>query len=481
MRWQKFKNRCQYLSVVLILTSACNRAELPSGLLPTRTPAPQPNPALATANALAECTQTKLDLTAPPIATGSANGQIGYITIDGNIAVMDATGRGVKDITTDANLDDRSRDLISYRFPTFSNDSKNIAFVSIRSSVRTQGMTQTVHTAPTENRPKITNVLSTIEDNIPYFDWSPDDQSLAILGINPTAGSIKVISSTGGTARIFDNGTTVYWHWRKDSAALFAHLGGSTGFNRDAKMSVGDARNATARKITLAPGDFQAPQFSPNGKYVLVVVNTNNSNELVLSDSDGNVVCRVTTLTDGGFFAWSPDGKRIALMDTASPVFEPAPIDIIEIASGKRTRVHEQATAFFWSPNGQRLAIYSVRSAAESGGVPNDLVGLKQTADPNLDMNTVPLLRIEFFDVSSGKSTLIADTLPTRDFVSLLGYFDQYSRALTPWSPDSTKLVLTGLSLPRETTDIAVANITSSGNIEIKPIGGGTLAFWSTR
>ena len=149
MRWQKFKNRCQYLSVVLILTSACNRAELPSGLLPTRTPAPQPNPALATANALAECTQTKLDLTAPPIATGPANGQIGYITIDGNIAVMDATGRGVKDITTDANLDDRSRDLISYRFPTFSNDSKNIAFVSIRSSARTQGMTQTVNTAPT--------------------------------------------------------------------------------------------------------------------------------------------------------------------------------------------------------------------------------------------------------------------------------------------------------------------------------------------
>ena len=143
--------------------------------------------------------------------------------------------------------------------------------------------------------------------------------------------------------------------------------------------------------------------------------------------------------------------------------------------------MHEQATAFFWSPNGQRLAIYSVRSAAESGGVPNDLVGLKQIADPDLDMNTVPLLRIEFFDISSGKSTLIADTLPTRDFVSLLGYFDQYSRALTPWSPDSTKLVLTGLSLPRETTDIAVANITSSGNIEIKPIGGGTLAFWSTR
>ncbi|MCW1967443.1 MAG: PD40 domain-containing protein [Anaerolineae bacterium] len=464
----------------LLLLGACNRADVPPALLPTRTPVPLPANFGTPTPPLPDCSAEKLDLSAPPLPSSPSNGQIGYITLDGNIAVMDATGRDVKDITVDANLNDRSRDLISYRFPTFAHDGKHIAFVGIRSSARTQGMTQTLYVAPVDTRPKISAAFATADANIPYFDWSPDDQRLAVLSINPTSGSIKVISRTTGTTNNFDDGTTVYWHWRPDSGAMMAHLGGSIDFNHDAKLSLGEA-SSPARKLSTPPGDFQAPQFSPNGKYILVVAHLNGDNQLIVLEASGAPLCKLAALTNGGFFAWSPDGKRVALMDTISPVFEPAPLDLIDIASGKRTRVHELATAFFWSPNGQRLAVYSVRSAVQNGGLPNDLVGVAQSASGSLDINAVPLLRIESFDVAANKAIFIADTLPTRDFISLLGYFDQYSRAVTPWSPDGNKLVLTALSVPRETADIAVANLASPSGVEVKPVGSGSLAFWSSR
>lgn len=480
MKWRIQQGKWQAGLAALLLLGACNRADVPPALLPTRTPASLPADFGTPTPPLPDCSAANLDRSAPPPPSSPSNGQIGYITLDGNIAVMDATGRDVKDITNNANLSDRGRDLISYRFPTFAHDGKHIAFVSIRSSARTQGMTQTLHVAPIDVRPKIGELFATADANIPYFDWSPDDQQLAVLSINPTSGSIKVISRTTGIINNFDDGTTVYWDWRPNSSAMFAHLGGSISFNRDAKLSLGDA-STPARKLSVPPGDFQAPQFSPNGKYILVVAHINGDNQLIVLDANGAPLCKLAALTNGGFFAWSPDGKQVALMDTISPVFEPAPLEIIDIASGKRMRVNESAAAFFWSPNGQRLAVYSVRSAAQTGSLPNDLLGMAQTAGGNLDINAVPLLRVESFDVATGKATLIADTLPTRDFISLLGYFDQYSRAVTPWSPDSNKLVLTALSVPRETADIAVANLASASAVEVKPVGSGSLAFWSAR
>jgi Tol biopolymer transport system component len=463
---------------LLLLLLACNRAPTDTGLLPTRTPSAV-NEAASKLSTLDDCTKIKLDLSAPPIAGVSA-GQIAYIDINGNIGVMDPSGGNNKQITNDANLVDRTRNLRSYLFPTFSNDAKTLAFVGVTNSTRTEGMTQTVYSAPITIAPKLTSLYTTNNNNIPYLDWSPDDQSVAILSINPTFGVIKVIKIATGDTREYDNGTTVYWHWRPDSGAMVTHTGGATRFNSGAKIALGDARSESARKLVGVPGDFQSPHYHPNGKTMLIVIDKEGENWLVVANATGAPMCAVTKLNEGGFFAWSPDGKRVALMDTKSPVFDPAKIEIIDITSGKRTPVKDKGVAFFWSPDGQRLAMFSIVTVESVGGVIADLNGQRQFTEQGVNLTQLPLLKIEIFDTTTNKNIVVAATVPTRDFATLLGFFDQYSRALTMWSPNSNSIVLTGVSVPRETSDIAIATVNASvTGVDLRPIGTGSVAFWS--
>ena len=197
----------------------------------------------------------------------------------------------------------------------------------------------------------------------------------------------------------------------------------------------------------------------------------------MLADGAGDLICTLAKIAQGAFFAWSPDGVHLALLDSPAPLSEPAAIEIYDARDGSHHQAHEQASAFFWSPDGQSLVVYSLRSGVAAT--------VLDAAPPAIVVDTAqvdPVLRIEAVDAASGRAVFVADTLPTRSFAQYLPFFDQYSRAVTPWSPDGRRLVFA----TRDTADhssIAQATFPAGplGAPSLSMVAPGGLAFYSPK
>jgi Tol biopolymer transport system component len=186
----------------------------------------------------------------------------------------------------------------------------------------------------------------------------------------------------------------------------------------------------------------------------------------------------VSAIANNAYFAFSPDGVRVAVMDPAAPVTEPAPLIVHDLASGEERVVHERASAFFWSPSGDHLAVYSVvRDAALT-----PLAAAPARRNAPLAQSRDAALRIEIVDAATGAAVRVADTFPSRQFVQYLQFFDQYSRAVSPWSPDGRHLVFSSLFPERGAADVAVASLNDARSaVDVRRIAAGTIAFWSPR
>lgn len=415
-------------------------------------------------------------------------GQIAYLTPDNNIVLTDVTGRLRLEITNDAYISQDGQAGRIYQFPTFSADGQSLAFVSLSTTADFKGITNTVHVAPVVTGATITDLYATSDWNVPYLDWSPDSKQVAFLTIGPQTGALRVVSRDGGDVSTFDTGSPMYWHWRPDSAAMLTHLGGRAGERGTATISLIEADGTVKANQTVLdqlPGNFQSPNFSPDGKHMLYVANTGEVDELVLADASGGPICTLAPIEDGAFFTWSPDGAHVAVMDTLAPLIDPAPLTVFDLSDGSNRDVHDQASTFFWSPDGSRLAVFSivtdatVTSLGNSGGYASGASGKYNSP---VAQERSAALRIEIVDPGTGARFKVADTYPSRQFLQYLQYFDQYSRAITPWSPNGKHVVFSSVSPERGTADIAVGTLNSAQTgMSVSRIAAGTLAFWSPR
>ena len=395
--------------------------------------------------------------------------------------MTDLSGRLRVDITSDAFVSEDGQAGRLYQFPTFSGDGQNIAFTSLSTTPDFNGITHTVHVAPAAGGTTIRDLYATSEWNIPYLDWSPSGQAVAFLTIGQTDGAIRVVNTAGEDAAIFDTGVPTYWHWRSDSSAMITHLGGRATAPGAANISVIEAAGAAKtgqRVLEALPGNFQSPHTSPDARHMLFVANTGQSDELVLADDAGQPICTLALIRNNAFFAFSPDGSKVAVMDTSQPVSEPAPLTIYDLALGTERIVHEQASAFFWSPTGMALAVYSV--VLDSAATPLGVASGRLNALPAQSRSAA--LRLEVVDAANGAALRVADTIPSRQFLQYLQFFDQYSRAVSPWSPDGKHLVFSSLIPERGAADIAVASLNDTASaMDVRRVAAGTVAFWSPK
>ena len=514
---------CVCVSVILL--SACSnplqrQAAVETNLSPTRTPVPaktseaisQPTPAdqkaatkssvtavdntptlTATAKPLATqfdlCSATKPGLKATAPVLGNTPGQIVYLTTDNNIVLTDESGRTRVNVTTDAFVSADGNAGRIYMFPTFSNDGKSLAFISMATTADFNGITQTVHVALAASGATLTNIYETNEFNIPYLDFSPDSEQVAFLTISGSFGAIRVVNKKGGDITVFDTGSPSYWHWRQDSSAMVTHLGGrATERGATASIALIEAKGATKVKrvvLDALPGNFQSPHYSPDGTHVLYVANTSkgsDQDELILADAVGKPICTLTSIKASAFFAWSPDGSHVAVMDTSSPLNQPAAVQIYDLSDGSTKSIKEDASVFFWSPSGDKLAVYSIVTNPQFDKLGAGTSKMDSLAQSSGIAQTQFGLRLEVIDIASGKATRIADTYPSRQLQQYFQYFDQYSRSLSPWSPDGKHLVFATLSPTAQTVDVAVAAIDAVANsVSVKRVAAGTIAFWSPK
>ena len=298
-----------------------------------------------------------------------------------------------------------------------------------------------------------------------YLYWSPDSRFLGFLAGGGREGLTLLVQDTQSvTAAVeVETNAPLYFHWAPDGESMVVHGGESI------KLASKPFATSTPQSLGRSQG-FRVPAFSPDGTLVAYTLDAPReegqaTKYAVLISQTGTQQQAREVLQVGGSsaFLWSPDGSELAVadrQDLTSPIFERIRVVSADGAT-VRTIVEEQVLAFFWSPAGDKIAW--VRLAPEERLF--EWVVASRTGD-----SVQRLFRFQ----------------PSADFLIMLSYFDQYAYSHSPWSPDSTRLVVAGT----QTAPLGSRNghtpsgdmvfvLEVSGATPPKEIAAGSLAFWS--
>ncbi len=404
------------------------------------------------------------------------SGLIAYVGLDGNIHTIDQAGGRKTAITDDADLASEDGSVRFYDFPTWEPSGERLAYQGF--SLTGEGRQSVGLYTSHQEGGEATEIYNS-RDMLPiYIYWSPDGELVSFLTASVGGGplALQVVPSSGGDVEVIDTGSPYYWVWSPNTQQLLAHVGGA------ARLNPGGARlslltlgpNVSEIGLGLEPSSFRAPVFSPDGSHSLLAVEGGaGREELVLADSDGNVLSPLAPIQGAVAFDWAPAGDFVAYVESDSPgegvlgslrfldladIRNPIPVDTES----------DGVAAFFWSPQGDKVAFFEPRV-------------LQGTADPESEGETGTetrelVLTVSIAEARSGETRELVTFRPTQQFLNILPFFDQYQRSATIWSPDGSNIVLPAM---RADGTPGIFIVPVSGQLGERFIEDGTLAFWS--
>jgi len=253
------------------------------------------------------------------------------------------------------------------------------------------------------------------------------------------------------------------------------HIGGARRNREDAHLAL---LSSQPESIPLmfedAPAAFQAPAWSPDGSRLLYAgQDESGESALYVRQRESGTVEKLTSVFGFVGFNWSPDGRWIAYHQIDDPTS--APLGHVYLLSSdgseRRQMSRDPSLAFFWSPDGKHLAILAPSLGKEQPSARNGL-------DAPLQQEQVLWLRWWLMDIPDGELRPLAAFRPTRSFLSILPYFDQYAQSIRFWSPDSRYLLYSDQESPQH-AGIWVVDVQSRESP--RRLADGTLAVWSWR
>lgn len=250
-----------------------------------------------------------------------------------------------------------------------------------------------------------------------YMQWSPDESRLAYLSnwlnLDQSTATIALrlvdFSSVTNTISTLAEGEPLYLAWSPDSDRILIHI------DNDRLEFWDTAGQGAPLSQTFAA--FPTPQWSKDGSQLLYAVGEQGAQKLILADAKGTQLQEITDFDETISFSLSPDDKQIAYAVTPASVNIAAfgPLYVVDVASNQTREIADKPVmAFFWSPDGSKLA-YLVTD--DSG----------------------PQLRLRWYVWDGKVNNAYAAMVPSELFMgAYIQFFDQYSRSMNIWSPDST-------------------------------------------
>ena len=281
-----------------------------------------------------------------------------------------------------------------------------------------------------------------------YFHWDPEGGSVGFLG-SGSNGLLAGLASPGvNEVRLIDRGGPFYFDWHPAGGRFIAHVGARE--LREYDLVSGDTFTQVA-----PTGTFQAPQWTTQGVVYgqpgrVSITASGLSRRIQSSATDvmvgtpGGDSVRIATAQGSVSFSASSNGM-IAIS-------EPESLSVVE-ADGSTTAVSDNLIlAFQWSPNGQYLAYLEQ--------VDNDL-------------------SFRWVIWTESEEVAFDAFLPSPTFFNVyVPFWDQYSRSMTIWSPDSKAIVYSAaVGLESEEGEIFIQPISSSQSAT--SFGPGDFASWS--
>ena len=297
-----------------------------------------------------------------------------------------------------------------------------------------------------------------------YTYWSPDNRFLGFL-IAGRLGLTLLVEDTGNpTVPVeVETNAPLYFQWAPDGESMVMHAG-------DAIQLVRKPFDTSTPLLMARSQGFRVPALSPDGTLVAYTMDEPQEEGratehafLIGQVGTEHRARRVLQVGSHSAFLWSPDGSELAVADRRdleSPFFERLRVVSADGAT-VRTIVEEQVIAFYWSPAGDKIAWVSL----------------------------VPEERLFEWAVASRSGDSVKRVFrfqPSADVLAMLSFFDQYAYSHSPWSPDSTRLVVAGTQEAslggrngQSPSGERVFVLDVSGATPAKEIAAGTLAFWS--
>ncbi len=394
------------------------------------------------------------------------SGLIAYVGGDGNMYVVDQSGKSPQAITDDADLDESGSGAVRYyQYPTWSLDGNQLAFVAVVGEGAERAQSEMF--AWNVDEEQLEKIYSSENEHPFYLYWSPNNNAVSFLSSGASGQSILLqsISVNDGERTILDVGSPYYWSWAPNGSTMIVHAGGAETSPVPEHIAFLQTDSGIIEDgLEAASASFQAPAWSPDGSRILLTrVNDEEENEIILADSAGAYQETLATFDVNAAFAWSPDNQLVAYIEGEQAISAGTlgTLHVMDVNASEDFFQDEDVFAFFWSPNSRKLAYFKPFLVEGSGATGQQL-----------------LLQLHVLDVVSGESQELFNFQPSNQFSGVLPYFDQYHQSATIWSPDSNNLVL---SFVDAEGNAGIAVVAASGQLEPRLIASGFLAFWSWR
>lgn len=398
-------------------------------------------------------------LIAPLFANEPVYDKIAFVGNDSNMWLVSPDGADLRQVTDDGR---------GYRFPTWSKDGKYLAFLGPDQ----QNNPALYITPSSKNAP---NILFNEPESAPfYLYWAPDGNAITFLTQEQSSMSMRLANTRVGSSRILAQGAPFYWAWSPVGDKLLMHVGGSRAVSEQAHLSImKNFENANRIELNLAPGRFQAPDWSSDGNHIFYIATDEQGQEAIYkTHAETLEQTLITDLTGFAYMVLSPNDKQIAYLQIEDSDFAPFGTAYVVDADGKNLRKLTEGLvgSMYWSPDGTKLALLTLNrrggdgSTAKAGGLaaplPQEII-----------------FRWLVYDLETDELELLTSFTPTRDFLQTVPFFDQYHLSLTFWSPDSRYLVMA--KKEESSNDGSIWILDSTGKEAPRQVGEGTLAVWS--
>ena len=396
--------------------------------------------------------------------------RIAFMTTDGELFLVNPDGSEQLKLAGDTQVQGgplgavmaQPRDVsFFYSWPTWSPDGKKLAASLVKVTGGQPEISVQVIDASTGEATTVfqNEVPGLVAENAPhYLYWSPDSRTLAVLASTSQGLTLFAADTESLTdPTVIESGAPLYFHWGADGQSMLLHVGD------ELKFLTRPFGASSGQPIDADPG-FRVPALSPDGRYMAYMGTGATSGSLLIAETGATGTARnALDIGSRAAFAWSSQGGDLAVADQQNdnaPTFNR--LRVVPGDGGSIKTVAEgRIIAFYWSPNGEMLAWVGL------DGGNREFVWWAAT-------------------VEGGEARELLRAQPSNDMLVTLSFFDQYAYSHSPWSPDSSRLVLAIVpNRSREGRNGStppgprIFVVEASGSSEPVEVGAGSLAFWS--